>query len=184
MVSIDNAQGAYTAMDYLISQGHQHIGLIGSWANCYPGINQRRQSYLQALADHGITQTYIEDGGLTSSMGYKTTQKLLQRFPEVTAIFACNDYSAMGAMRAALEMGRRVPDDLSVIGFDNLMAAAESIPPLTTMNVDRLLMGELAVQQLLNRCQYPDRAPITILVRTELIVRQSVRCLSHRSEEK
>ncbi len=74
------------------------------------------------------------------------------------------------------ELGRRVPEDLPIVGFDNLRSAAESIPPLTTMNVDKLLMGELAVQQRINRSQYPERAPIAILVRTELIRRQSVRC--------
>ncbi len=177
MISIDNAHGAYTAVSYLIRQGHRQIGLIGSWTNGYPGIDQRRQAYLKALADYGITQSYIEDGGLNSILGYTTTLQLLQRSPEITAIFACNDDSALGVLRAAYELGRRVPEDLSVIGFDNLRAAAESVPPLTTMNVDKLLMGELAVQQLINRCEYPNRAPITILVRTELIRRQSVRCL-------
>jgi LacI family transcriptional regulator len=183
VITIDNLHGAYTAVSHLIELGHRHIGLIGSWTNAYSGINHRREGYLQALANHGITQTYIEDGRLNSFSGYDTARKLLERSPEITAIFACNDDSAMGVMRAAHEMGRRIPDNLSVIGFDNLKLASETIPPLTTMNVDKLLMGELAVQQLIHRKQHPDRIPITILVRTELIVRQSVRCLSCDSQE-
>lgn len=174
MVGIDNIYGAYAAVNHLIEQGHRHIGLIGSWTNGYPGILHRRQAYLQALADHGIAQAYIEDGMLHNSHGYRTTQKLLERAPQVTAIFGCNDDTAIGVMRAALEMGRQVPGDLSVIGFDNLSIAEESTPPLTTINVDKMLMGEMAVQQLINRSRHPEWTPVTILVRTDLVLRQSV----------
>jgi DNA-binding LacI/PurR family transcriptional regulator len=174
IISIENFHGAYTAVTYLIERGHRHIGLIGSWTNGYPGINLRRKGYLKALVDHGISQTYIEDGRLNSLFGYESSRRLLERCPEVTAIFACNDDSAIGVMRTAHELGRKIPDDLSLVGFDNLSQAADVIPPLSTMNVDKLLMGELAVQQLINRYRHPDRAPVTILVRTELIIRQSV----------
>jgi len=142
-VLIDNYGGAYKAVSYLIAHGHTHIGLVASdgTVNEHAGVRARRRAYLNALKDHDIAHVHIEDSSLTHHSGYEATIKLLQRSPEVTAIFACNDEAAAGVIAAANEMGRGVPDDISVIGFDDTEVATRTLPNLTTMFVDKALMG-------------------------------------------
>jgi LacI family transcriptional regulator len=173
----DNLSGAYEAVQHLIVNGHRHIGLIGSQPNAYPSIRERRKGYMRALKQHRITQTFIEDGALTRDSGYEDARRLLSRAPEVTAIFACNDNVAIGVIKAAEEMGRSVPDDLSVIGFDDIDLAREIKPALTTVHVDKLLMGEIAVRQLRDRVENPDRTRVTVTLSTHLVVRDTVRPL-------
>lgn len=173
-VLTDNINGAFTAVDYLIKQGHRRVGLVGSTPDGYPSIRERRKGYLRALKHHKIAQSYIEDGLLTRESGYHTTISLLRHSPEITAIFACNDEVALGVMNAARDMGREVPRDLSVIGFDDIELAQQWSPQLTTMRVDKLLLGVLAVRQLRQRSENPDYPAITTLVSTRLMVRDTV----------
>ena len=180
-VLIDNENGAYDAVSYVIENGHQHIGLIGSHANAYPSIYERRRGYLRALHTHGIRATYIEDSLLERPDAYEATLRLLERAPQVTAIFACNDNVAIGVMNAAQHMGRRVPDDLSVIGFDDIDMAKETNPPLTTVHVDKGLLGVMAVRMLKDRAEQPERTVLTTTVSTQLVIRDSVRELIGRS---
>lgn len=174
-VLTDNINGSYEAVDYLIKQGHIRIGLAGSTADSYPSIRERRKGYLRALKNSGITESYIEDSPLTREGGYNATCTLLQNAPEITAIFACNDEVAVGVLNAAREMGRNVPDDLSVIGFDDIDVAQEVTPALTTVHVDKVLLGVLAVRHLRDRAETPDRPSLTTALSTQLIVRDSVR---------
>ncbi len=177
-VIIDNLEGAQLAIEYLIAQGHRHIGLVGSQLDAYPSIRERRKGYTRTLRDNGLSDNYIEDGPLTRDGGCEGTRRLLERAPEVTAIFACNDMVAFGAMYAARELGRAVPDTLSVIGFDDIDPAQGVVPPLTTIHVDKVLMGILAVRHLQNRALNPGQTPVKTLVSTKLIERQSVRAIS------
>ncbi|PKO22750.1 MAG: LacI family transcriptional regulator [Chloroflexi bacterium HGW-Chloroflexi-1] len=171
----DNFGGAHAAVSHLIQMGHRCIGLIGSTPDAYPSIRDRRNGYLRALKDHGFRETFIEDGDLTSEAAYQATRRLWEREPSLTAIFGCNDEVAIAAMRAALDSGRRVPEDLSIVGFDDIDLVQQVIPPLTTVHVDKLLMGALAVRQLVDRAQNPTRATITTVLNVHLIQRQSVR---------
>jgi LacI family transcriptional regulator len=98
----------------------------------------------------------------------------MERAPEVTAIFACNDDVAMGVIRAVQAMGRRVPEDVSVIGFDDKAVELAPPLPLTTVKVEKELMGALAVRKLYERAMYLDRPPITTIIGTRLVVRDSV----------
>lgn len=170
----DNINGAITAVSHLIAHGHRRIGLIGSTPNSYPSIRERRKGYMRALKDHGITETYIEDSILRPEAGYEATRRLLQRAPEITAIFACNDTVAISAMDAARDMGRDVPGDLSVIGFDNIDFAQQTVPALTTIHLDKIHMGMLAVRQLHDRAEEPHTPPLTIAIGTRLVERGSV----------
>jgi LacI family transcriptional regulator len=174
MVVTDYVTGAYDAVIYLVNQGHQHIGLIGSTTEGHPSIQQRREGYLRALADCEIEHTYLEDSSLQSEAVFHATQRLLKRAPQITAIFACNDDVGMAVMRAATDLGRRIPDELSVMGFGDTDPASEVIPPLTTMFVDKMLMGGLGVRQLLERKQNPRSVPFTIVLGTRLVERKSV----------
>lgn len=176
-VVIDNINGAYSAVDFLIKKGHQHIGLIGSSATAYPSIRERRKGYLRALKHHHIPYSYIEDSPLTSDGGYTATTALLQRSPQITAIFACNDEAAFGVLQAAREMGREVPHTLSVIGFDDIDMTQQVSPALTSVHVDKLLLGTLAVRHLKDRAENPDRPALTTSVSTRIVVRNSVRSL-------
>lgn len=173
----DNARGAYEAVRYLIGRGHRQIGLVGSLPDAYPSINDRRAGYLQALRDHKLPNTYFADSHWQADQAFEATLTLLRRHPEMTAIFGCNDESAIAAMRAAQTLGRRIPDDLSVIGFDDIDLARHVVPPLTTMQVDKLSMGRMAVQLLASRVELPESGTVTTLLRPRLIERESVRTL-------
>jgi LacI family transcriptional regulator len=173
----DNLMGAFNAVKYLIDLGHRHIGLVGSTADGYPSIRERRKGYFKALRAAGIQEEFTEDSPLSRAGGYNATVALLQRAPFITAIFACNDEVAIGAMTAAREMGRAIPDDLSLIGFDDIDLAQEISPTLTTVHVDKVLMGVLAVRHLRDRSESPGRPALTTTLGTNLIIRESVRSI-------
>lgn len=173
----DNFRAAYEAVSYLISYGHRHIGLIGTTKEAYPSIAERRKGYIQALTDHGIHDQYFGDCLLTMHEGSDTSSILLQRHPQITALFCANDIMAIGATQAARALHRQIPQDLSIIGFDNIDLAQHVAPALTTMHVDKVSMGRFAVQLLANRAEYPDQAPATVSLRPRLLERQSVQRL-------
>lgn len=175
-IILDNITGAFNAVSYLIENGHQHIGLIGSTPNAHPSIRERRKGYQRALKTHGLEDSaYIEDGLLNREAGYQATLNLLKRAPQITAIFSCNDDIAIGVLRAARELGYEVPQHLSIIGFDDIDLTQEMIPPLTTMHVDKVLMGALGVRHLVERAKDPNQPTLTTLLGTQLMIRESVR---------
>ena len=176
-VLVDNVSGAAKAVKYLIASGHRFIGLIGSEPDSYPSITERRQGYLAALAQYDL-KPFIEDSVLDRPEAYEATKRLLARAPEITAIFACNDNVAIGVVNALQDEGLRVPEDVSVIGFDNIDLAREFKPALSTMHVDKVLMGVVAVRHLLERALNPNRASLKTLVSTQLIERESVRTIT------
>lgn len=178
-VLTDNLNGAYSAVAYLIQQGHRRIGLVGSLPDAYPSIQERRKGYLRALKHHQISQSYVESSPLTQEGGYAATRALLSRAPEVTAIFACNDEVAFGVIEAATDMGRVVPDDLSVMGFDDVDMARQVTPALSTVCVEKMLMGILGVRYLIERAENPERPVLTTLISTQLVLRASVRALEN-----
>jgi len=128
-------------------------------------VLERREGYLRALRRHGILENYIEDSLLTREAVCDATIRLLQRAPQITAIFACNDNVAIGAMNAAHDLGLSVPYDLSIMGFDNIDLAQDVRPSLTTVNVDKRMMGMLAVRYLLERLENPSNTPLTTMLR-------------------
>jgi DNA-binding LacI/PurR family transcriptional regulator len=172
-VVTDNRQGTTLALEYLLEQGHKHIGIVGSYEKSPPSILERRAGYLETLKRHGL-QTYIEDSDLLKATGYSATKTLLSRSPEVTAIFACNDEVATGVMQALRDLGKRIPQDVSVIGFDNVDYTAELYPPLTTINVQKTWLGRLGVRMLIERSKYPNQPQTTSSLATYLVERQSV----------
>jgi len=174
----DNYRGAYQAVDYLIQRGHRHIGVVGGTPNTYPSIEERRRGYQQALRDRGIAEQYLADSHVDAHDAVRAALALLQPSPQITALFCCNDDSAIELMRALQASERRVPDAISLIGFDDIDLAAQVIPALTTMHIDTVGMGRLAVQLLRNRVEFPAAGLVTTVLRPTLIERQSVRTLS------
>lgn len=177
-VLTDNFGGAYAAVGHLLAQGHRHIGLVGSLPDGYPSIDERRRGYIQALAEHAIGERYFADIHVYGGGMGEVVDQLLRRNPQLTALFCVNDSVAILAIRAAQRLGRRLPEQLSVVGFDNIDAAEYLSPSLTTMHVDKISMGRVAVQLLLHRIEHPQASPITALIRPTLVARESVRALS------
>lgn len=172
-VLIDNAGGIRSAMNHLLDLGHKHIGLIGWNPASPPDVHERRDGYLQALQAHQIEDTYIEACHMSRQAGYLATQRLLKRAPSVTAIVVTNDDTAIGVLNAAQDMGLRVPDDLSITGFDDIDLSGEVKPALTTVRVHKTWLGKFAVQCLLRRALHPDQPQISMIVATQLIERES-----------
>ena len=171
----NNTDGACAAVSYLIHNGHQHIGLIGTCEGGYPSIRERREGYLLALQRNGSTDQYIEEGELNRQAAYDATLTLLSRAPHLTALFVANDNAAFGAIAAARSLGCKVPEQLSVVGFDDIMFAADMVPALTTMRIDKTRLGELAVETLSYRISNPDAPIMTVTLDTTLVERESVK---------
>lgn len=171
----DNFNGAYQAITYLIRHGHRHIGLVAGHPQAYPSIQDRRRGYIQALQDNQISDFYFADCHLINRQEImETTADLLQRNSQITALFGANDEVAITVMEVAQTLGLHIPDDLSVVGFDDIDLADCISPSLTTMHVDKVSMGRLAVQLLVNRVKYPESSPVTTVVRPHLVERSSV----------
>lgn len=170
----DNFRASYQAVEYLINKGHQHIGLVGGEPNAYPSLRDRRNGYIRALKENDITETYIANFNINKTKGYNEVTWLLKEHPQISALFCINDEVAVNAMRGAQEIGRRIPQDLSVIGYDDIYLAQNGSPPLTTMHVDTIAMGRAAVQLLSFRLDNPDSARMTLTIHPRLIERDSV----------
>jgi DNA-binding LacI/PurR family transcriptional regulator len=170
----DNFRASYQAVTYLMGKGHQHIGMLGSAVDCYPSLKERRNGYLRALKDSNLSQAYIADFNINRSKGYDETISLLQKYPHITALFCVNDDVGSHAIRAVKTLGKRVPGDVSIIGYDDTYIAINTQPSLTTMHVDTNAMGRAAVHLLALRIENPESAYMTLTIHPCLIERESV----------
>ena len=171
-----NVTGAAEAMGYLMGLGHRRIGFIGGRLDLRCA-QQRLEGYRAALAGAGIAvdPALITTGDFTRASGRDCAQQLLSLADPPTAIFAANDQSAFGAIDAAIEMGRRVPDDLSVVGFDNISESGYCTPPLTTIDQFIERMGYVATQLLIGLIQGQSTPGALYEMPTQLIERASCR---------
>lgn len=174
IVMSDNIAGGLQATRHLIECGHQHIAFLFSDQH-HPSINERLQGYKMALDKaHLKPLTIISNGNTTDrNSGYKAAKKLFGESSNVTAIFACNDAMAIGALQFLREQGIRVPKDVSIIGFDDVEADLSLDPPLTTIRVQKEEMGIQAMRLLTEILKNKSAKPRKILVPIELIVRGS-----------
>jgi DNA-binding LacI/PurR family transcriptional regulator len=175
-VTVDNEEGAYKAVRYLIGMGHRCIATITGPLHV-PNAIQRVTGYRRALAEAGIEvgAEYIQEGRFERISGYQKAQTLLRLLPRPTAIFAANDLIALGILAALREARISCPDDMSVVGFDDLEVTFFTDPPLTTVAQPAYQLGAKAATVLLNRMNQDvtDRQILTL--ETELRIRQSVR---------
>jgi LacI family transcriptional regulator len=167
-----NPRGAAMATEHLISRGHRHVALLGG--PDHPSIVERRTGYEEALREHGLVPTVVESTGLDIADGERAVVDLLRQAPEMTAIMCSNDSQAIGALRELQGLGYRVPDDFSLVGFDDIPMAQLTSPPLTTVRVGRRALGQVAVQLLLGRIRALDRPAIKAIVGVTLVERASV----------
>ena len=169
-----NRVGAMEAMTYLFSLGHRRIGFIGGRMDLQSAL-RRLQGYQDSLAQAGIPfdPDLVQPGDFLKPMSLTATQTLLSLPNPPTAIFAANDISAIAAMEAARAAGRRVPEDLSIIGFDNIPEATQVTPRLTTVDQSMELMGYTATDMLIQLLQGRPLASHLRKIPTRLIVRES-----------
>lgn len=169
----DNFQAAYRAVSHLIDNGHRHIGLMGGDIFCYPSLKERRAGYQRALKDHQIPDSYLCDFNINRSKGYYQALEIIKKNPQITALFCVNDDIGSAAMRAAHALGRVVPDDFSIISYDDTYIATNTQPTLSTMHVDTIAMGRAAVHLLALRLEYPESERMTLTIHPTLVERES-----------
>ena len=152
-VTTDDAAGAQFAVEYLFSLHHDHIGVLGGNISNSQAAKSRYHGIQYAFYDRGRTfdfsRQYVTER-FTIQGGYRAMEQLLNQYPDATAVVAMSDLMAMGAIRAAADRGLKIPEDLSIIGFDGLEIAEYSIPRLTTIKQDTEQMAERAVTLLTN----------------------------------
>lgn len=175
VVEATNWQGAYEATRYLSQLGHTRIAFI-TGALAVRSAVERLRGYKAALADCDIPvrEELVIEGDYQQQTGYEITKRLLQSaVPPPTAIFASNDLSAFGAMDAARECGLRIPDDISIIGFDDIPQASLVYPKLTTVRQPLEQMGRVAVKILLEQIENRSCPPQRVTLATQLVIRDS-----------
>lgn len=176
IVEIDNVNGAVQAVGYLIQRGHREIAFIGGSRQSAASW-EREEGYRQAMKESGlkIDSSLILSYGWRLEDGYNAVLELIEKGKVPTAIFAASDLLAIGAINAIKDSGYRVPDDISVIGFDDIEMAGQVKPSLTTMRVRRAEMGEIAAKLVFERLNLQRDYPLRIAVPVALQERDSVK---------
>jgi LacI family transcriptional regulator len=174
-ITFDNFGGARQAMNFLIEQGHRKIVHLSGQAE-FGDVVARIEGIKAALADHSMTldDIHIVNGTFSQEFGYEATTNLIKEGRDFTAIFAGDDDMAAGVLQALRENGRRIPEDVSVIGFDDAFHAKHLWPPLTTMKQPTDPIGEAAASLLLELLAQPNMGFGERTIGTDLVVRASV----------
>ena len=175
LVMVDNTRGGFDAVQYLIDLGHTQIGLVCGPRTTSSGL-QRFQGYCQALEKNGLPyrDDLVAEGDFTYDGGFACMQALLSQARRPTAVFATSDVMALGAKQAVEEAGLRIPDDISLIGFDDIPELARVRPQLTTIAQPRYPMGLETARLLLDRIEQsnpPERRKV--IMEHNLVVRES-----------
>jgi len=173
-VDNDNHGGAFAAVKHLIELGRTRIATITGPLDMPAGVT-RRLAYRDALRAAGRTPDgdLEESGGFTREGGQRAMEVLLQRSPDIDAVFAASDLMAAGALSALYAAGRRVPEDVAVVGFDDSIIALSTQPALSSVRQSMEVMGRELVRVLLQAVDARDRVVRRVVLGTELIVRQS-----------
>jgi len=176
-IVLDHHHAARMALQHLVDLGHNRVafmkGACISW-DCdvrWDAIREAAKDLKIEIRPELTVQIDINDS--TPQLGYPFAKQLLERHVPFTALFAYNDLSALGAIRAFQEAGLRVPNDISVVGFDDIQGAAYNTPSLTTVRQPLTRMGMIAAQTLLERIETSQQEPKEIAVEPELVIRES-----------
>ncbi len=171
-LDVDNVQSSRKATMHLVRLGYKRIGTITGIQNQISGYD-RYQGYLKALQDSNFPARpeLVAEGDFTEEGGYKAMIRLLKYKPD--AVFVASDTMAYGAMRALREANLRIPEDVAIVGFDDLPNSSKTVPPLTTIRQMPSMMGSRAVEFLINSIDSGIRSTQGIIMDTELVVRES-----------
>lgn len=170
----DNREGARTAVSHLVGLGHGRIGLINGFTTSPVG-RDRLMGYRDALEAAGLPYRadYVVEEDFTWEHGYLGMKQFLQLPESPTAVFASGDLMAMGAIKAIQEAGLRVPEDIAVVGFDDIEVATMVHPALTTVRQQKEDLGRIAGEALIAMIEDPDAVAPIVTLPTELIIRES-----------
>lgn len=187
-IEADNYQGGYDATKYLIGLGHRHIGLVTKPPGFLASLHDRIQGFRDAMSDHNLVvkremmltnlrdyrYVYVEDRTKEHEQQViDDLKEFLSRSPEMTAVICLNDYTAADLARAARLVGRKVGEDLSVMGFDNIGLSASLDPPITTVNCPTYEIGREAARALLDLMENQPTHRIHKTLPMELVLRES-----------
>jgi LacI family transcriptional regulator len=175
-IMIDNLSGGFIATNHLIQCGHRKVAFVGGDMD-HPSIAERFQGYKMALErnciDFNEKLVVTKAPYLDRENGYKSAKLLIQKGREATAIFACNDAMAIGVLQYLKENKLSVPEDISLIGFDDVEADLSLDPPLTSIRVPKVDMGIECIKMLIDILEKRSVTPRKILMPVELIIRKS-----------
>lgn len=183
IILVEREKAGYELTQYLIDMGHQDIAFMGGEfaEKEAPEFNQEKRflGFKKAMRDNNLNwkDNWVIVGSWEKEPAYFAAKKMLQGDEIPTAIFAASDQMAIGIMRAINEMGLNIPEDISIISYDNIDMAAYTNPPLTTMNIPKKTIGKLAVKRLVELIEDEDEdlnIPLKFLVSTNLVERESV----------
>lgn len=172
LVTVDQVAGARAATQHLLAAGHRTVWHVSGPADWYDAQG-RIEGWRGALVDAGAEVPPLIQADWTAASGYRCGL-MLARMPEITAVFAANDHLALGILRALHERGRRVPHDVSVVGFDDVPEAAYLIPPLTTVRPDFDAVAQAGLDLLLAQITDAEAATGHVVIAPTLVVRDSV----------
>jgi LacI family transcriptional regulator len=171
-VDVDNRLGAQQAVDHLIRLHYEHIATIAGPQTMVAG-RDRLTGYHDALRMANRREAMVVYSDFTQQRGYIAMQELLSRDPRPDAVFCANDATAIGAMQAVREYGLSIPEDVAIVGFDDIPLATQVSPALTTVRQPIALSGQMCLSLLLEQLENPDQPPQHLLLPTELVIRQS-----------
>jgi LacI family transcriptional regulator len=173
-VDVDNRAGAYQAVSHLIGLGHRRIGLISNAPLSYSGTQERFAGYRLALSEHSLQYdpTLVGTAAFLPEAGLAAMQQLLDLPERPSALFAASDVVALGAMSAIHKAGLQIPEDIAVVGFDDIFLAAHAYPPLTTVRVPAYGLGWTTAEVLIALIE-GDEEVSSVTLETELVIRDS-----------
>lgn len=174
-ILVDNFQSGYSAAKYLTSMGHRNIGYIDRIYDHSHSL-ERKKGFIKAMEEKGLAldDENIVRGGFTFNDGLVAVKELIKRNSKLTAIFSFNDINALGAMRGLTDLGLKIPEDISVMGNDDMPFSSIYNPSLSTIRYPTAEMAEKASNLLLKRIGKPDyKKTKKIVIPTELIIRES-----------
>jgi len=169
---VDYAQGIHEAIDHLFGLGHRNIGFISGHRNLRSAVI-RRDAFTLALREHGLRADCTAEGNHQVDGGPAAAKSLLASKPIPTAILCINDLTAIGAKRELIAAGISIPEEVSVVGFDDIDFARYTHPPLTTVNLPRCEIGRLAFEALHKILRSKSHRGSEYIVETHLVVRGS-----------
>jgi DNA-binding LacI/PurR family transcriptional regulator len=171
-VDLDHQAGAKLAADRLVARGCQRIATVAG-PHDVPASQNRLAGFRDAMARHGFPYVPIAEGGFTTDSGEAAMERLLAEHPDVDGVFAANDLMAQGALHVLRKHGRRVPDDVALIGFDDSSVALTCRPQLTTVRQPVEDMAAEMARLLLDQIDQPDLRPKSVIFEPTLVVRES-----------
>ncbi|GIJ15320.1 LacI family transcriptional regulator [Micromonospora gifhornensis] len=172
LVTVDQAAGARAATQHLLDAGHRTVWHVSGPSDWFDSAG-RIEGWRSALLSAGVEVPPLVPADWSAAAGYRCGQ-MLARMPDVTAVFTANDHLALGVLRALHEHGRRVPDDISVVGFDDVPEAAYFIPPLTTVRPDFVAVARASLEMLLAQIETDSGGALRETIAPSLVSRQSV----------